>query len=95
MKTDVLDKDDSWKEGLPETGTLKSVVVIRPALLTDGDCKGDKTAGKDKKGKEPYRVEEGDISGYTISRKDVAHFIVEGVLGDWKKWEGKCISLAY
>ena len=97
VKEHILGKGDEWKEGLPESGTLKSVVVLRPALLTDGDSKADKLAGKDKKGKGklPYRVKEGDIGGYTISRKDVAHFVVEGLLADWKKWEGKCLDIAY
>jgi len=40
-------------------------------------------------------VKEGDIGGYVVSRKDVAHFLVEGVLAEWKKWEGKCLSVAY
>jgi len=86
-----------WQDGLPEAGSVKSIVVIRPALLVEGDCKADKLKDEKKKGKakEPYRVKEGDIGGWTVSRKDVAHFIVEGVLGDWKKWEGKCISIAY
>jgi len=93
-KNDILSKGDEWKEGLPATGTLKSVIVIRPALLTDGECKADKLSGKDKEG-EAYRVKEGDIGGYSVSRKDVAHFIVEGVLTEWKKWEEKCVSIAY
>jgi len=82
-----------WQDGLPEPGSVKDVVVIRPALLVDGDCKADKM--KDGKRKEPYRVKEGDIGGWTVSRKDVAHFVVEGVLGDWQKWAGKCVSIAY
>jgi len=82
-----------WEEGLPEAESLKSIVVIRPALLVDGDCKADKV--KAEEGKEPYRVKEGEIGGWTVGRKDVAHFVVEGVLGDWGKWEGKCISIAY
>jgi len=80
-----------WQDELPEAGSVKSIVVIRPAMLIGEDCKGDKA----KNGKEPYRVKEADIGGWTVSRKDVAHFIVEGVLGDWGKWEGKCISIAY
>jgi hypothetical protein len=97
VKNDILGKGDEWKESLPAAGTLKSVVVIRPALLTDGECKADKLAGKDKKGKEKeaYRAKEGDIGGYVVSRKDVAHFLVEGVLAEWKKWEGKRVSIAY
>ncbi|THH13827.1 hypothetical protein EW146_g6438 [Bondarzewia mesenterica] len=86
---------DGWEktEGLAQRGELKSVVVVRPALLTDGDCRADK-------GGEEYRVRmEGDLAvkgGYTVSRKDVAHLITERVLGEeWSKWEGKGISVAY
>jgi hypothetical protein len=84
------------REGLPEKGALKGcVVVVRPALLTDGECRADET-GKKGKGKAPYRVEEGDLKGsYTISRKDVAHFLVEGVVTKWDDWKGKCVSIAY
>jgi len=96
FKDDIFGKGDEWKEGLPMPGTLSSVVVIRPPLFTDGECKADKSTVKGKgKGKEPYRVKEGNISGYTISRKDVAHFMVEGVLADWQKWAGKCVGIAY
>ena len=88
---DIL--SSGWEAGLPEAGSLRNIVVIRPALLVDGDCKADKM--KDGEGKEPYRVKEGEIGGWTVGRKDVAHFVVEGVLGDWGRWEGKCISIAY
>ena len=95
MEGDIL--GSGWKDSLPEPGSMKDVVVIRPALLVDGECKADKVkAGKGKEaGKEPYRVKEGDIGGWTVSRKDVAHFVVEGALGDWQKWGGKCVSIAY
>ncbi|KDQ61291.1 hypothetical protein JAAARDRAFT_124535 [Jaapia argillacea MUCL 33604] len=77
--------------GLPGAGELKEVVLLRPALFTDGECKGDSV-----KGKEPYRVVEGNLPGlWTVSRKDVAHFIVEGLLEDWKKWEGKIVTMGY
>jgi hypothetical protein len=83
-----------WTERLPQPGSVKGVVVIRPALLVDGDCRADKLNDGKGKGKEPYRVKEGDIGGWTVSRKEVAHFVVEGVLGDWGRWEGKCVSIA-
>jgi hypothetical protein len=79
-----------WQDGLPKEGSMKNVVVIRAALLLDGECKGDNV-----KLTQPYRVKEGDIGGWTVRRKDVAHFVVEGVLGDWDKWGGKCVSIAY
>lgn len=93
VKENILGEDDEWKERLPKPGTLTRVVVIRPTLFTDGDCKADKVARTD--GKEPYRVKEGCVRGYTISRKDVAHSMVEGILADWQKWEGKCVGISY
>ncbi|KZP18279.1 hypothetical protein FIBSPDRAFT_863955 [Athelia psychrophila] len=82
--------DGEGGEGLPQ-GTLKDIVIVRPALLTDGDCKADTT----KKGTGAYKAREGEIGGWTVSRKDVAHFLVEGVLGNWESNKGKCISIAY
>lgn len=80
----------NWKEtaGLPGKGELKGVVIVRPALLTQGECKG------------KYRIRsEGDLAikgGYTISRQDVAHFIAERLLGhEWDAFEGKGVTLAY
>lgn len=71
---------------------LKSLVVIRPALLTDGTYRVDQTTS----GKDAYRVSVGDVEGsWTISRKDVAHFLVEGVAKQWDNWEGKCVRIAY
>ena len=93
MGEDIL--GSGWQDALPDPGSVKDIVVIRPALLVDGECKADKAQGGKGKGKEPYRVREGDIGGWTVSRKDVAHFVVEGALGDWQKWAGKCVSIAY
>jgi len=97
VSQDILASGWQDVEGLPAPGSLKSIVVLRPALLVDGECKADKIAAAEgnKKGKEPYRVKAEDITGWTISRKDVAHFAVEGVLADWDKWQGKRISIAY
>ena len=84
---------DGWRNCVGPSGWLKHVVVIRPALLTDGDCAGDKPR---KSGEAPYRALDQEIKGsYTISRKDIAHFIVTGVLPEWNKWEGKCVRVAY
>jgi len=91
---DVLASGWQDAEGLPAPGSLKSIVVLRPALFVDGECKADKIAAAKSK-KEPYRVTVDDITGWTITRKDVAHFVVEGVLADWEKWQGKRISMAY
>ena len=87
-QSDILSA--GWKDRFPDPGFLKRVVILRPAMFTDGECRGDKS------GKAGYRVSEADLSGsYTISRKDVAHFIVEGILKEWERWEGKRASIAY
>lgn len=79
---------EGWSARLPEVGFATEVLVVRPALLTDGKCKADE-GGK-------YRAEEREVpSGYSVSRRDVAHFIVESGLKDWAKWKGKCVRMAY
>lgn len=88
---EILPEGWSSREGCPKEGELKKLVVVRPALLTDGRCMGDEA----KEGKPPYLLAEGDLGRYTVSRRDVAHFIVEGALKDWEKWEGKGVSIAY
>lgn len=80
-----------WEKRLPgASGYLKSVLIVQPALYTDGVCKADTADGK-----KVYRAEDMDFSAYTISRRDVAYFIVEDALANWSKWEGKCVRLAY
>jgi hypothetical protein len=81
--------------GLAPGALRESVVVVRPALLTQGACVAD-TKGS----AAAYRVRaEGDLpvaGGYTISRRDTAHFVVERLLGDeWEAWKGRGVSLAY
>ncbi|OCH92270.1 hypothetical protein OBBRIDRAFT_467342 [Obba rivulosa] len=88
---EITTADWRSREGLPQAGELKHVVVIRPALLTDGACKGD-TAGKNK----PYRATADELTGcYSVSRRDVAHFIVEGILAEGGRWDGQCVNIAY
>ncbi|KAF5364600.1 hypothetical protein D9758_005545 [Tetrapyrgos nigripes] len=87
-----------WQDfaGLPPKGSLRNnVLLVRPALLTDGECLADKNA---KKGdKPPYRVKDvndGEISGYTVSRKDVGHFVAQAVLEKWEEFGGKIVNIA-
>ena len=71
-------------------GAFPRVLILRPALYTDGECRGDK------KGVDGYRVGDGSLPGaYTIGRRDVAHFITEQGLKNWEKWEGKCAVIGY
>jgi hypothetical protein len=87
---DIMGKAWTERPNLPAPGSLsKNVLVVRPALLTDGICKAD-TAGK-----KAYRVAEPDIKGWTVSRKDVAHFVVDAVQNRWDEYAGKCVSIAY
>ena len=85
-------------EGMPEEGSLGRVVIVRPAFLTAGPCKGDEIDGSDKKvGQRGYRVfdDEKSSEGWTISRRDVAHFISEQALEDWDRYEGKRVTVMY
>ncbi|KAF9462740.1 hypothetical protein BDZ94DRAFT_1165227 [Collybia nuda] len=80
--------DWTQRSGLPAAGTLKKVLVIRPALLTDGECVAE-GSGKS------YRVSDGELKGWTVSRKDVAHFVVDAALNRWREFENKVVSIAY
>ena len=73
-----------WDDSESSGGWLKDALIVRPALLTDGECKSDK------KGSVAYRTAEESAKGvWTISRKDVAYFIVEQAIAEWKEWNGK------
>ncbi|CAA7270997.1 unnamed protein product [Cyclocybe aegerita] len=89
-------KGDEWKkrEGLPAEGSLKRALVIRPAFLTDGECKAEDEKEK-KKGKPGYRVSEGELGGWTVSRKDVAHFVADAILNRWSEFENKRVNIAH
>ncbi|KLO12063.1 hypothetical protein SCHPADRAFT_929503 [Schizopora paradoxa] len=80
---------EGWRARLPESGFEKHVVLVRAALLTDGKSKGDKEGNK------AYRVSQEELGGYTISRRDIAHFIVEQALQEWEKFEGKVLNVGY
>jgi hypothetical protein len=86
---------ENWQDGLPSAGSLKKALVIRPALLTDGKCVAEKPQKEGKQPKEPYRVSEGELGGYTISRQDVAHFVVDVILNKWAQYENKIVNIGY
>lgn len=91
QKDEIMGERWREREGLPAPGTLRGMLVVRPALLTDGDCQADKK-------KNAYRVKEGDteLRGvYTISRKDVAHFIADAVLHRWDEFSDKAVNIGY
>ncbi|KAG6902134.1 hypothetical protein C0995_003891 [Termitomyces sp. Mi166 len=93
---DILDSAEKWKEtpGLPAPGSVKDILVVRPAFLTDGECMADKV--KDQPSSEaPYRVSEEEFTAWTVSRKDVAHFIFDAVLHHWDKFGSKRINIGY
>lgn len=92
---DIMGENWKEKEGLPSAGSLKKVLVIRPALLTDGDCIADRPAKEGRQSKEPYRVSESELKGYTVSRKDVAHFVVDAITNKWDQCENKRVNIVY
>ncbi|PPR02059.1 hypothetical protein CVT24_011158 [Panaeolus cyanescens] len=65
-----------------------------PALLTDGECLADGESTK-QSGKKPYRAVVGDVAGYTVSRKDVAHFVYEILTEKWQEFGGKQVGISY
>ena len=54
----------------------KSLVLIRPSLLTSGKCVADTKP-------ETYRTGEELKSAWAVSRADVGHFLVEKVVAEW------------
>lgn len=76
---------EGWQNKVAE-GSWGSdkIIVIQAALLTDGV--------ETKK----YRVGGDDLSGlYTISRRDVAHLITDGLLKNWADYQGGEVSIGY
>ena len=70
FKEDLIGKGWQERDGLPAPGQLKYAMVLRPAMLNDGEC----VADSEKDGR-PYRAADGHVKGWSISRKDVAYFI--------------------
>jgi hypothetical protein len=86
---DILGRKD-WRErsGMPSGGSLsQKVVIVRPALLTDGKCLADTTENA-------YRVSEQELGGYTISRRDTAHFLVQ-IAEKYEEYAGKALNVGY
>lgn len=90
----ILDQGWMRRKGLPAAGSLKWVLVVRPAMLTDGKCVADELEAKGK-GKLPYRVSEQELGGYTISRKDTAHFVVDALTRRWDEVGNRHVNVAY
>ncbi|KAG8901475.1 hypothetical protein FRB99_005279 [Tulasnella sp. 403] len=72
-----------WESKVGETGWLKHLVIVRPSWLTDGPETG------------VYKVGEDLRKRYTISRKDVAHFIAGDLMDKWGEFEGKGVVIGY
>lgn len=73
----------------------KHALIIRPAVLMRRRCRGDDTGSSI-----PYRIQEEFTirdrgGGWTISKRDVAHFIVEKALDEWSAWGGRRVRIAY
>lgn len=69
---------------------MDEYLIVRPAIFTDGVCKAD-TAGS-----AAYLVKMSDgLSGYAVSRRDVAPFLVEGVLKNRNTQRSKKVDIAY
>ena len=91
---DIMGPNWMGREGLPEAGSFNNFLVVRPALLTDGECVADKEETK-KKNKTPYKVSEKELGSYTVSRKDTAHFIADAVVSNWSQYGKKIVNVGY
>jgi len=79
----------NWQEGLKK-GDWLNAVIVRPSLLTDGKSLCETEGAK------AVRAGPEDLpSAWTISRKDVAWFIVNQVTKDWDAWKGKAVTVSY
>ncbi|QRV95032.1 NAD(P)H-binding family protein [Ceratobasidium sp. AG-Ba] len=67
---------------------IQNVTIVRPAFLTDGECKAEKKVDGYRVGAELEKV-------WTVSRADVGHFVAEKVFADWGKWGGKAWVVGY
>ena len=92
---DIMGPDWKNKEGLPSFGAFNGFLLVRPLLLTDGDCLADKEEYKGEGGKAPYRVSEEELYSWTVSRKDVGHFISGAILTKWDDYKNKVVNIGY
>ncbi|KAG8733696.1 hypothetical protein FRC12_018788 [Ceratobasidium sp. 428] len=88
--------DESQELSTTSGGWLdpKHTLVVRPAALMRKRCRGDREASGSGSAV-PYRIQEEWNGGWTISKRDVAHFIVERALGEWATWGGRRVRIAY
>ncbi|KAL0573824.1 hypothetical protein V5O48_008132 [Marasmius crinis-equi] len=91
VSEEILPTDWERGDSIPRFGSLEEVLVVRPAILTDGKCVGD----EDTQGEPPYRVSEEDFKAWTVSREDVAHFIADAVLNRWQEYRNKHVTIGY
>ncbi|TFL00595.1 hypothetical protein BDV98DRAFT_569269 [Pterulicium gracile] len=93
----MMEGGKGWasRSGMPAEGSLTNLLVVRPLPLTDGECQGDKT--KDERhGKDPYKVETLNVNNeWSISKKDVAHFIVKAATSKWEQYKNSAVYLGY
>ena len=89
-KDDLMGEGWRERDGLPAPGQLKDAMIVRAAPLNDGEC----VADSEKIGP-PYKAAEGHVTGWSISRKDVAHFIFDAVTNHWDEYGNKQVSIAY
>ena len=62
-------------------GILDNVIIVRPALLTNGEKKGTQAGNR-------------LLGAWTISRKDVAEFIVSECVQKDSRWRGSGVTIA-
>ena len=76
------------REGLPKGGELKRLLVIRLAFFTDGECLAEKLKlqGKSK----AYRVSKIELGRWMVSRKAMAHYVINAIVHWWDEFENKC-----
>ncbi|KAF8625575.1 hypothetical protein AX15_005297 [Amanita polypyramis BW_CC] len=92
---DIMGPTWANRKGIPEFGSYTNVLIVRPVLSTDGKCVADEINASGNAGKKPYKVGGDEVSGYTVSRRDVAHFIADDVLKNWDQYRSTIVTVAY
>jgi len=77
---------------------VRSFVIIRPSILTDGAERGIEKVRAGWKwglaGKSGTEKEPGYTTGYSVGKKDIAAWVFRKVVAEGG-WEGRCVSLCY
>lgn len=94
---EIVNEDEAYgrgwrlQDGFPAAGSLKSILVVRPAFLLGGGW----WSGRIGQGDPSYRVFREGLGGWTISAREVAQFVVDAALRRWDEFENTVVNVSY